>query len=210
MSAGRAFFGVGGTLALFLGAAFQRPEWFYRPGFEAADYDYVRKELSCPDIRLADLDLPCLSLPKTSLADFERQGFLILRQAWIWKMYELENFREKLSWHPSRLQAIPVEAVHRLFREIQCFVAVGRADSCCEVGSGLDCISIWDIQDRFFMTTASECVCVCRMSMQHSKGLEWFCLFGARVLFLRLFAATGVIRPTPVGAFVAESRTHPE
>lgn len=36
--------------------------------------------------------------------------------------------------------------------------------------------------------------------MQHSKGLEWFCLFGARVLFLRLFAATGVIRPTPVGS----------
>ncbi|CAE7937629.1 unnamed protein product [Symbiodinium necroappetens] len=98
MSAGRAFFGVGGTLALFLGAAFQRPEWFYRPGFEAADYDYVRKELSCPDVRLADLDLPCLSLPKTSLADFERQGFLILRQA------------------------IPLEAVHRLFREIQCFL----------------------------------------------------------------------------------------
>ena len=124
MPAARSFFGVGGTLALFLGTVLQRPEWFYRPGFEAADYDYVRKELSCPDIRLADLDLPCWSLPKTSLADFERQGFLILRQAWIWETHELENAREKSSWHPSQLQAIPLEAVHRLFREIQCFVAV--------------------------------------------------------------------------------------
>ena len=81
MSAGRTWFGVGGALALLLGAFFQSPQWLYRSDFASVDYDYVRNESQCPDISVGDVELPCLPLPPTALGDFERTGFLVLRQA---------------------------------------------------------------------------------------------------------------------------------
>ncbi|CAE7291410.1 unnamed protein product [Symbiodinium natans] len=96
MSAGRTWFGVGGALALLLGAFFQSPQWLYRSDFASVDYDYVRNESQCPDISVGDVELPCLPLPPTALGDFERTGFLVLRQA------------------------IPLVVVKRLFQEVQC------------------------------------------------------------------------------------------
>ena len=163
MPPSRAFFGIGGSLTLLLGALLKHSDWLYRSDFAAVDYDYVRNESLCKDVNLAEIELPCLSLSAATLRDFERQGFVVLQQAGLALLLELFGHRSGL--HGPRSKAIPVAAVRRLSQEVQCASAFPQSHQ--------ECLTLMPLSENVRSTKTSMYPCMLTEAKHEStQGTE--------------------------------------